>query len=213
VDGSVLPKEAPKGQASDTPDPVEICLAAARGGSREAQGRLLELCRQYLLHVANAELDSQLQVKAGGSDLVQETFFEALRIFERFQGESPVQFRAWLRAILVNKLDDFARHYQATAKRQIGKEVALAAGSQPGPEPAACLPSPSSVAVHSEQAVALTAALSRLPEHYRQVIVLRQIEDLSFEEMAARLGRTSEAVRKLWWRAVQQLQQELGTAL
>jgi DNA-directed RNA polymerase specialized sigma24 family protein len=38
------------------------------------------------------------------------------------------------------------------------------------------------------------------------------MEDLSFEEMAQRLGRTPDAVRKLWWRAVQQLQEEMGNS-
>ena len=46
-----------------------------------------------------------------------------------------------------------------------------------------------------ERTLAVTVALNRLPEHYRQVIVWRQIEDLSFEEMAGRLGRSVDAVR------------------
>jgi DNA-directed RNA polymerase specialized sigma24 family protein len=51
------------------------------------------------------------------------------------------------------------------------------------------------------------------PENDRQVIIWRQMENLSFEEMAARLDRSVEAVRKLWWRAIKQLEQELGDVL
>jgi RNA polymerase sigma-70 factor (ECF subfamily) len=67
--------------------------------------------------------------------------------------------------------------------------------------------------MREERATALTVALAQLPPHYRQVIVWRQVEDLSFEEMASRLGRSTDAVRKLWWRALQQLQDELGNSL
>jgi len=45
------------------------------------------------------------------------------------------------------------------------------------------------------------------------LIVWRQMEDLSFDDIAARLGKSIEAVRKLWSRAIQQLQVELGESL
>src|SRR5262249_13094013 len=66
---------------SPQPQGVDEWLALARGGSPEALGQLLELCRRYLLQVANAELETLLQAKAGASDLVQETFLEAQRVF------------------------------------------------------------------------------------------------------------------------------------
>ena len=190
----------------------------AHRGSPEALGHVLELCRRYLLQIANSELDSHLQAKLGASDVVQETFLEAQRIFDRFDGNSPDELRAWLRAILLNKLADQDRHYRGTAKRNLGKEVGIGSSdvgsSDVGPaDPAASTPSPSNLLMQEERAVALTAALERLPAHYRQVIVWRQIEDLSFEEMAGRLDRSVDAVRKLWWRAIQQLQEELGNSL
>ena len=76
-------------------------LAAARAGSREALGRVLEGCRRYLLGVAEGELDPDLRSKGGASDIVQETFLEAQRDFARFQGSSPEELRAWLRQVLV----------------------------------------------------------------------------------------------------------------
>src|SRR5262245_46068312 len=199
----------PQPPPAGSPDPVAEWLAAARGGSAEALGQLLEWCRHYLLEVANAELDVQLRAKVGGSDLVQETFLEAQRIFARFQGTSPPELRAWLRAILVNKVATCTRHYRDTAKRQVGKEVSIAPDSDHQAELAAQAPTASSLLMREERAKALAAALARLREDYRQVIVWRQVEDLSFEEMAARSGRSLDAVRKLWWRALQQLQSEL----
>jgi len=196
-----------------TPDREAETFAAARRGSPEALGELLELCRRYLLQIASAQLDSALQTKFGASDLVQETFLEAQRVFDRFQGDSPVELRAWLRAILLNKIADGDRHFRGTAKRQVGREVDLHANSGQPMEPTAAVPTPSMVMMQGERAVALTAALQRLPADYRQVIIWRQIEDLSFEEIATRFDRSVDAVRKLWWRAIQQLQQALGDSL
>lgn len=201
--------------ASSDPHPhndVDEWMAAARCGANDAMGQLLECCRQYLLSVANAELDAHLRAKGGASDLVQETFLEAVRIFDRFHGGSLEELQRWLRAILCNKLATFTRGYRETAKRRIDQEVGLG-GHATYAEPADSIPTPSSMMMHAEQATALTAALGRLPEHYRQVIVWRQLEDLSFEAIAGRLGRSEAAVRKLWWRALKCLEQEMGEAL
>jgi RNA polymerase sigma-70 factor (ECF subfamily) len=175
---------------------------------------MLELCRRYLLQIATSELASHLQPKVAASDVVQETFLEAQRIFARFQGESPGELRAWLRAILLNKIADGERHYREAAKRNVDKEVAFDPGSGGRQvDPPAAAGSPSVVLMAQERAAALTAAIARLPPDYRKVVVWRQVEDLSFEEMASRLGRSVDAVRKLWWRAIQQLQGEMGDLL
>jgi len=186
-------------------------LAAARGGAAQALGQVLEQCRRYLLTVASSELDTAVQPKLAVSDVVQETFLEAQRIFDRFQGGSQEELRAWLRAILLNKIADGERQY-AAAKRKVDKEVSLTPGDtdQIGIDPPAPAGTPSVALMAQERAAALTAAITRLPADYRQVIVWRQLENLSFEQMAGRLGQTVEAVRKRWWRAIQHLQSELG---
>lgn len=204
--------------SDDSPTPdlvagVPTSLQRARHGHADALGGILELCRRYLLQIANTELDVRLQAKVGASDIVQETFLEAQRIFDRFQGDTPDELRAWLRAILLNKMADQDRHYLGTIKRSLEKEVALGLAGVGAVDPEVRTPTPSNILMQREQALALTAALERLPAHYRQVIIWRQIEDMSFEQMAERLERSVEAVRKLWWRAVQLLQVELGKSL
>src|SRR5262245_50318676 len=100
-------------------------LPAARAGSQEALGLALEACRNYLLLIAERELDPDLRAKGGASDLVQETFLEAFRDFSRFHGTSEVELLAWLRQLLLHNLANFARRYRDTAKRQVGREVPL----------------------------------------------------------------------------------------
>jgi RNA polymerase sigma-70 factor (ECF subfamily) len=187
-------------------------LCAARAGSAEALGKLLEDHRAYLLSIAQRELAPHLQAKAGASDLVQQTVLEALRDFARFQTGSREEFLAWLRRLLLNNVGDFTRQYQETDKRQINREVRLAGPASGGtcPEPAGTGPTPSTAAMSEEQAQAIERALERLPEEYRRVIVLRSQEDRSFEEIGQLLERSPNAARKLWLRAIERLQEELG---
>jgi RNA polymerase sigma-70 factor (ECF subfamily) len=187
-------------------------LPAARSGSREALGRVLEACRGYLLAVARRELDPDLQAKGSASDLVQQTFLEAQQSFARFQGDSDAELLAWLRCILLNNLANFTRQFRATDKRQVDREVGLGGkGSSADWEAAlaAGRSTPSGRAIGSEQEEALERALRRLSEDYRQVIALRYQEQCSFEEIASRMGRSEAAARKLWARAVHRLRLEL----
>jgi RNA polymerase sigma factor (sigma-70 family) len=68
---------------------------------------------------------------------------------------------------------------------------------------------PGSQAIAEEEAAALEAAMSRLPDDYREVIQLRNWQALAFKEIGERMGRSADATRKLWYRAILQLQQEM----
>jgi RNA polymerase sigma-70 factor (ECF subfamily) len=186
-------------------------LSAARAGSAEALGKALETCRNYLLLIAGQQLAPDLNAKGDASDLVQETFLEAQRDFARFQGDSEAALLAWLRQILVHNAASFARRYRATGKREIRREVPIpgndsTTGSAPGVSDP--LPTPSSRAMEKEQAQSLQEALARLPDDYRQAIVLRYLEGRTFEEIGARLNRSPDAARKLWSRALERLRHE-----
>jgi RNA polymerase sigma-70 factor (ECF subfamily) len=80
-----------------------------------------------------------------------------------------------------------------------GEEVLPAGGS-----------TPSVHAVRRERAARVLEALERLPHDYREVIHQRIFQHLDYEEIAARLGRTNDAVRCLWVRALRRLRDELG---
>ena len=189
-------------------------LPAARQGSREALGQALEACRNYLLLVANKELDAELQAKGGASDLVQQTFLEAQRDFARFQGNSEDELLAWLRRLLLNNLGDFTRRYRDTGKRAAGREIPLPGDSSAwtASDLAGDTPSPSGLAMAHEQDEALQRAMARLPENYRQVLIWRYQEERSFEEIGQMLQRSANAAQKLWLRAVDRLRQELESS-
>jgi RNA polymerase sigma-70 factor (ECF subfamily) len=186
-------------------------LQAAREGSPEALGQLLDGCRPYLLAVAAQQLPVDVQGKVGPDDLVQETFLKAHRNFGRFHGRSEDELLAWLRQILRNTLANVVRRYRGTARREVGREVTLDAADSLGARGAGLAddtPLPDDL-VAEEEAAALRRALGELPGDYRQVIRWRNWERRPFEEIGRLLGRSPEAARKLWARAVEQLGQIL----
>ena len=189
-------------------------INAARAGDAEMLGRALQSCRDDLLSMASRRLGHDLAAKGDASDIVQETMLGACRDFRAFRGRTRAEFRAWLRQILQNNLADFRRRYRGTEKRRVGLEVPIA---QPGPDgPRGIMPedpaTPSGIAARREQLSALFAALGRLREDYRCVLIWHQYDRLTFNEIGERLGRSPEAARKLWTRALMRLTQELGSA-
>ncbi len=196
---------------TDTTVAIPQWLAEARAGSREALGRALDACRNYLLLIAEKNLDHDLRAKGGASDLVQETFLEAQRDFHRFAGQTEAEWLAWLRQMLLHNVANFTRSYRQSAKRQTDREVSLAGRSSAvGLDPLAEDRPPDAQLQAREEADTLRRALDRMPEDYRQVLTWRYQDGLSFAEIARRLGRTENAARKLFARAVERLQVELG---
>jgi RNA polymerase sigma-70 factor (ECF subfamily) len=191
---------------------LEQWIADARAGSSEALNRLLETCRDYLLRVANDELDSRLQGKVGASDIVQESLIQAQRDMPVFRGTTEPELLAWLRGILLNDLNDVRRRFFHSAKRDVDREVRLAGDSRqahPAIDPVASGATPAAAAIAHEETEALRLAIARLPGDYRNVIDLRNWQLLSFAEIGHRLNRSEDAARKLWARAIERLEQEL----
>ena len=189
-------------EGAPSAEKIEEWIKAAQQGSREALGQLLETCRLYLLLVANQSLDTDLRAKVGASDLVQETFLEAQRDFEQFQGCQQAELLAWLRRILLNNMANASRQYVITQKRQLAREITLTE-TPSGKSPEAVdlrTKSPSSRLNARDEAEVLEKALKQLPEHYREVITLRHQANCTFEEIGQRLGRSAGAARKLWAR-------------
>ena len=130
-------------------------------------------------------------------------------------GSTEPEFTAWLRQILATCLTHLVRRYYGTAARDIRLEQPLADGLDGSSQAVdgglvAQQSSPSQYASRREEAVRLADALEVLPADYREVIVLRHLEGLTFPAVAERMGRTVDSVEKLWVRAVARLRQAVG---
>jgi RNA polymerase sigma-70 factor (ECF subfamily) len=175
----------------------------------------LDRFRPWLVLLARSQLAGRLGGKLDASDVAQQALLEAWRALPQFRGSTEAELVGWLRAILAGVLGDAFRRYHGTQARDVAREVSLeaeldASSRRLGQLLAEESPSPSNEAVRHEQTVLLADALSRLPEDYREVIVLRNLEGLSHHEVAARMGRAVGAVRMLWLRALSRLRFELG---
>ena len=182
-----------------------------RAGDNNAVGELLTRFRNYLLLIANQDLDRSLKSKLGASDVVQESLMQAQQNFEQFRGESEAELKGWLKMILVNDIKSNRRQY-TTQKRN--RELEVGASDSSAVLDAFIDPqlTPASEALKLERARALAAALERLPDDHRTVIELRNFEQLEFTEIGQRMNRSADAARKLWARAVESLLAELATA-
>jgi RNA polymerase sigma-70 factor (ECF subfamily) len=201
---------------SMTADP-ESLLALARAGDGAALGQLLEQHQGYLALLARLQISRRLQGKVDASDLVQETFLEAHRNFGLFRGSNGTAFVGWLRQILATNLAQSCRRYFGTQRRDVRLERELALALDESSRVLdrgliAASSSPSSQAARREQGVLLAAALEELPEAYREVIILRHLEGLSFPDVARRMNRSLDSVKNLWTRALAQLRRSLGEA-
>jgi RNA polymerase sigma-70 factor (ECF subfamily) len=195
-------------------DPEDL-LRKARTGDGAALGQMLAQYRNYLSLLARLQIGRRLQGKVDPADLVQETFLEAHRSFARFQGESEGELVQWLRQILAANLADLLRRYFGAKRRDVRLERDLALELEQSSRVldgglVMQQSSPSQRAARREQAVLLADALGQLPDDYREVLILRHLEALSFPAVAGRMGRSVEAVKKLWARALDRIRRNLG---
>jgi len=195
--------------------PAEQLLQEARQGQLERVGQLLQLYRNYLAVLATTQLDQRLRRRVDPSDLVQETLLAAHRDFGQFRGRTEREFLAWLRQILINSLHHTVEMHVKSKMRDIRCEVSIEQAGIALDRSAVNLgyaladpgPSPSATARQREQAVLLADQLAKLRPEYREVIVLRNLQGLAFDEIAARMDRKAGAVRMLWLRAIEKFKQ------
>jgi len=191
--------------------PITPLLEQARDGSAKAIGSLLEAARSYLLLQAEQQLPISMRAKVGPSDIVQETAIDAHRDFLRFRGTTQEELYAWLRTILQNNVMDAVRRFEMAQKRTVKREASLSvivdrrgisvlpAGST----------TPDHSAIRREDAALLRGVLTRVPDDYQTILRLRYWDGLTFPEIGIRIGRSEEASRKLWYRALARLTNEL----
>lgn len=190
-------------------------IEEAKRGDEQALGNLLSSYERYLQILAEVQIGRSLRGKVDACDIVQETFLEAHRAIRRFQGSDAPQFVAWLKSILSARLANTMRRYLGTQSRdlrleeRIQEEMDQSALSFGGMlvDPNS---SPSQQVAGEEQSRLVAEAVSRLPTDYRQTIVLRHVDGLSFPEIAEVMGRSVDSVEKLWLRGMTQLRKEFA---
>lgn len=137
------------------------------------------------------------QDRTDAEDLVQETYVKALKGFSSFQ--PGTNFRAWMYRILRNTF--------LTSRTGLKASAAVALDADDGPELAAGPETPETIFIERSQYQSLQAAMEALPVHFREILLLCEVEEMSYHEIAetlsipigtvmSRLSRARKALRE-----------------
>jgi RNA polymerase sigma-70 factor, ECF subfamily len=176
----------------------------------------LERYRPLLrLQARQLELDQRLKRLWDSSDIVQDAFCGAIAKLDQFRGTSEGELVRWLQRILANTVKDKIDAARAD-KRDIGLvqslEQAVADSSvRLDAFVAAEQSSPSEQAECGEMLLRLAAALDKLPEEQRDVIIHHHLHATPVAEVAERMGKTPKAVAMLLYRGKRRLHELLAT--
>jgi RNA polymerase sigma-70 factor (ECF subfamily) len=167
----------------------------AREGSEGALEALYQRCARKLLPLIRLRMGRVLRAELESRDILQSVL---LKSFERLtQVQDPAALMAWMARIAENEIRD-RMDYERRQRRDAARRLPIdAAADLPAPVRQAL-----SQAILNEQAERLERALEALPDAQREAIILRKLEELTFPEMAARLGKTEDASRMMFARAM-----------
>src|SRR5262245_52175858 len=189
-------------EASEPTD--EDLVRRVRAGDEAATRLLFERHLPALRAKAQSRLPATLRGRLGASDVIQEAYLAAFKSIGDFEDRGDGSFAAWLRTILERRIANEVRDGVGTARRDARREVRIPTGTV-GAGPAHDQPTPSEEAIAEEDALRLRAAReTRAPDH-RTGIWLVHEEGLRLAGAGERMGRTAEAARKLYARAVAEL--------
>lgn len=180
-------------------------IRRARGGSSEALNAVFESYGERLLALIRLRLGPGLRKKLESRDVMQQTLLKAFRHIEQFEGSGERSLMGWLGAIAHNEIRNQARYFGADGRdaRQeepLDEAVAL---------PAEQLRTEVSRIHLREQTRKLERAMERLSEAHREVLLLRRFEEMSFPEIGERIGKSPDACRMLYARALAALTLEM----
>lgn len=190
----------PAGTAADA-DLVELC----RQGDPEAFSRLVGLHERMVFNLASRLLGDSEEAR----DLAQEVFLQVYRHLGKFEGRSSL--KTWIYRIVVNQCHNRRRFWH---RRRVDKCCAiddLTAADEAKASAAArgTDSDPFDQLDRSERARRVQAALLEIPFHHRTVLILREVEGLACDAIAATLGLPEGTVKSRLARAREALRSRL----
>ncbi len=185
---------------SDAGPDSQYLVAAVHRGDAAALDALLRRHLPDLMVFVRAKSGPRLRAQESCSDLVQTVCREALQSVEHYEWRGEGSFRRWLFTLAMNKLRNRADYY-AAERRDAARVVAGsdAVDATPGGF------GPSQHAIAGEANAKFEAALDRLDEDQREVVLMARVIGMSHAEIAAELGIAEGAVRTRLSRALARL--------
>lgn len=204
--------------AEDLPNRDEI-VAALEADREEALAKYFFAVEARLKRIVNFRLDYRLGGRVSESDVIQETYVRAAKRIDSFLDKDDMPFFVWLRLEVSQKLAEIHRHHFGAEKRDVRKEVKLRNNNDSGKTSMALaahivaqLTSPSTLMQRAEQIATLEKTLAEMNELDREVIAMRNFEELSNLETAKSLGIEPAAASKRYLRALKRLREIMEKA-
>jgi RNA polymerase sigma-70 factor (ECF subfamily) len=202
--GELWVKQARAVSWSDVGDREATLVQRCAAGDENASAELVAEHQRTVVQLATNLLGDRDEAL----DLSQEVFLRVFRTIHRFRGHSSL--RTWIYRIAVNQARNRHRFWRRRHRAdQVSLDQHVAAH---GDVFSGFGPTPERVLAQKELAVRLRDALDRLPFDQRTAIVLREVDGLSYEEIAYSLGLAVGTVKSRLTRARQALRAELGDA-
>jgi len=178
----------------------EQIVERALSGDAEAFGEIVRRWERRIFALSFGMLGSTEDAR----DATQETFLAAFRNLRGFRGEAKVS--SWLHRIAVNQCITKQR------RSRVRSETSLEVETENGHEQRLATPdyySPARVAESSERTEAVRRAVNALPPELREVIVMKEFEELTFQEIAEALVIPLSTVKSRLYTALRQLRMRL----
>ena len=180
-------------------------VARTQDGDRAAFAALVERYQERVLNVVYRRLDD----RDLALDVAQEVFFKAYRGLNGFRGGS--QFYTWLFRIALNEA--VSAHRKHARHRRAGSLNAPGADGEPGQDPADVTYDPAAEAERTDDQAMVQRAIAALEEDLARVILLRDIDGLSYQEIAEVLEVPLGSVKSRIHRARRALKAQLTQVL
>jgi RNA polymerase sigma-70 factor (ECF subfamily) len=196
---------------NNSADTVRL-IELARAGDAAALNEMFSRHRDRLRRMVELRLDRRLLSRVDPSDVIQESYLDAVRRLDEYLADPRVPLFLWLRLVVGDRLRKLHRDHLGTQMRDAGRELSLYRDPLPAASSAALaaqllgrLTSPTQAAVRAEQMLRVQEALNALDPIDREVICLRHFEGLSRAETAQVLGIEEAATAKRLVRALARL--------
>lgn len=180
-------------------------IRRAQAGSPEALNALYERCAGRLLAYVRLRLGRELRSRLESRDILQAAMVKSLEHLQELKAENTGSLMGWLARIADNEIRDRA-DYHHRQRRDAAREISL---DEDLPVSAITRSALSRV-ILDERAQRLEQAMEELSPVHREVILLRKFEELSFPDIARRLGKSEDACRMLLARAMTALTLKLA---
>ncbi len=177
--------------------PLDGLLARAREGELSAFEALVAATREQVFGLALRMLGSE----ADAAEVLQETYLSAYQGLANFRGEAA--FSSWVYRIAANHCLMRLRHrkVRAAAEESLSEPEYTPRGSLAGMPAEGWVRSAEEEALDAELRVAIQAATDALPEAHREVFLLKDVEGLSYDDIAGLLGDSVPAIKSRLHRA------------